>query len=127
MNGTNPYMGAPGGLEASQPTHSVELSGEQKQVLRREVAGIVSRTQSYLPEGYHVGSELSFDGDGPLATVAVEPPAGHPVSAGFSPEVDDLETGIDETDAAEVAQGLAASAAMQVMSVVGDGVTPTGR
>ncbi len=127
MNGNNPYAGAPGVVEAGQPTNDVQLSGEQKQALRREVAGIVSRTESYLPEGYHVGSELSFDGTGPLATVAVEPPAGHPVTAGFSPEIDELASGLDETDANEVAQGLAASAAMQVMSAIGDSVTPTGR
>ncbi|MCL9816545.1 DUF5811 family protein [Natronocalculus amylovorans] len=127
MNGNNPYAGAPGTVQAGQPTHGVELSGEEKEILRREVAAIVSQTQSYLPEGYHVGSELSFDGTTPLATVAVDPPAGHPVSAGFTPEVEDLKSGLNESDTAEVAQGLAASAAMQVMSAVGDSVTPTGR
>jgi hypothetical protein len=127
MNGNNPYAGAPGVVDAGQPTQDVELSRDQKLALRRAVAGIVSRTESYLPDGYAVGSELSYGSDGPTATVAVQPPAGNPVSAGFSPDPDDLETGLDDDDRDEVARGLAASAAVQVMNVVGDGVTPTAR
>jgi hypothetical protein len=127
MNGNNPYAGAPGVVDAGQPTQDVELSRDQKLALRRAVAGIVSQTESYLPDGYAVGSELSYGTNGPTATVAVQPPAGNPVSAGFSPDPDDLETGLDEADRDEVARGLAASAAVQVMNVVGDGVTPTAR
>lgn len=127
MNGNNPYAGAPGVVEAGQPSRDVDLTADQEAVLRREVAGIVARTRSYLPEGYAVGSELSYGSNGPQATVAVNPPAGHPVSAGFAPDLDDLETGLDETDRDAVAQGLAASAAHQVMQAVGDGLTPTAR
>lgn len=109
-----------------QSINAEELSGGQRDALRHAVADIVTETQSYLPEGYHVGSELT-SGNGPAATVAVDPPAGHPVTAGYSPDLDDLESGLDADTQHEVAQGLAASAVMQVMNAVGDGITPTGR
>jgi hypothetical protein len=111
-----------------QSTADVELSGGQRQALRHAVAAIVAETESYLPDGYHVGSELQ-DG-GPAATVAVDPPAGHPVTAGYTPdldELDDLEAGLDDETQREVAQGLAASAVFQVMDAVGDGITQTAR
>ncbi|GAA0522373.1 MULTISPECIES: DUF5811 family protein [Haloferacaceae] len=125
MNGNNPYAGPPGVTDAGEPA-PVDLSPEQERRLRRTVAGIVSRTESYLPDGYAVGSELSVGTDGPQATVAVNPPAGHPVTAGFTPDLDELEAGIADSDADEVARGLAASAAIQVMDAVGD-VTPTAK
>ncbi|KAB1193185.1 hypothetical protein GJR96_06890 [Haloferax sp. MBLA0076] len=127
MNGNNPYAGAPGVTGAGQPSHGAELTGEQMDSLRRVVAGIVSRTESYLPEGFAVGSELSTGPNGPLATVAVHPPVGHPVSAGFSPDADELDAGLTDEDRDEVARGLAASAAFQVMSAVGDDITPAAR
>ncbi|MCO8265848.1 DUF5811 family protein [Haloferax prahovense] len=127
MNGNNPYAGAPGVAGAGQPSANRELTVEQMDALRRAVAGIVSRTESYLPEGFAVGSELSTGANGPLATVAVHPPVGHPVSAGFSPDADDLDAGLTDEDRNEVARGLAASAAFQVMSAVGDDLTPAAR
>jgi hypothetical protein len=125
MNGNNPYAGAPGVTDAGAPA-TVDLSPDQERQLRRAVAGIVSRTESYLPDSYAVGSELSVGADGPQATVAVNPPAGHPVSAGFTPDPEDLDAGIAESDTDEVARGLAASAAVQVMDAVGD-ITPTAK
>ena len=125
MNGNNPYAGPPGVTNAGEPA-PVDLSPEQEQRLRRTVAGIVSRTESYLPDSYAVGSELSIGTEGPQATVAVNPPAGHPVSAGFSPNLDELDAGDADADANEVARGLAASAAVQVMDAVGD-ITPTAK
>ncbi|ADE02655.1 DUF5811 family protein [Haloferax volcanii] len=127
MNGNNPYAGAPGVTGAGQASADRELTVDQMDALRRAVAGIVSRTESYLPEGFAVGSELSTGANGPLATVAVHPPVGHPVSAGFSPDADDLDAGLTDEDRNEVARGLAASAAFQVMSAVGDDLTPAAR
>lgn len=127
MNGNNPYAGSPGVVGAGQPSDPIELTTEQRQLLRRAVAGIVSRTQSYLPEGYAIGSELSAGVNGPEATVAVQPPIGQPVSAGFTPDPADLEGGLDDAERDEVARGLAASAALQVMAAVGDDVVPTAR
>ncbi|WP_101294206.1 DUF5811 family protein [Halegenticoccus soli] len=127
MNANDPYAGVPGVVGAGESSHDVDLTLDQRRTLRRAVAGIVEQTRAYLPDSYTVGSELSYGADGPRATVAVHPPAGHPVSAGFAPDLDDLETGLAEEDRREVARGLAASAALQVMNAVGDGVTPTAR
>ncbi|WP_049916689.1 DUF5811 family protein [Halogeometricum pallidum] len=126
MNGNNPYAGAPGVVDAGHPEES-ELSTSEVRHLREAVAGIVSRTQTYLPEGYAVGSELSYGSNGPQATVAVRPPVGRPISAGFTPDEEDLESGLTDDDRDEVARGLAASAAFQVMNAVGDDLTPTAR
>jgi hypothetical protein len=125
MNGNYTGTGGPP-VGGGQSTSAEELSVGQKDALRVAVAGIVDETQSYLPEGYQVGSELTY-GSGATATVAVDPPAGHPVTAGYSPDPDELESGLDPDTQQEVAQGLAASAVMQVMDAVGDGITPTGR
>ncbi|MFB6244660.1 MAG: DUF5811 family protein [Halobaculum sp.] len=126
MNGNNPYAGPPGVVDAGQP-EEVDLTPKQKEALREAVANIVTRTESYLPDGYTVGSELNYGTDGPQATVAVRPPVGHAVSAGFSPSLDELAAGMDDEDRAEVAKGLAASAAVQVMNAVGDDIEPTAR
>ena len=125
MNGNNPYAGAPGVANAGKPA-TVDLTPDQERRLRRAVAGIVTQTESYLPDSYAVGSELTVGSNGPQATVAVNPPAGHPVSAGFTPDPDDLDAGIADADTDEVARGLAASAAVQVMNAIGD-VTPTAK
>jgi len=125
MNGN--YTGSGGQPVGGGHTTAVEeLSAGQKDALRHAVAGIVAETESYLPEGYQVGSELAT-ASGATATVAVDPPAGHPVTAGYSPEPDELDDGLDTETQREVAQGLAASAVLQVMNAVGDGITPTGR
>lgn len=126
MNGNNPYAGSPGVVDAGRLNQD-DLSTEQVRTLREAVAGIVTRTQSYLPEGYAIGSELSYGSNGPEATVAVRPPVGRPVSAGFAPDEDDLDSGLTDDDRDEVARGLAASAAFQVMNAVGDELTPTAR
>jgi hypothetical protein len=127
MNGNNPYAGAPGVVDAGKQSTDVELSPDERRALRRSVAAIAARTRTYLPDGYTVGSELSQGANGPEATVAVHPPVGRPVSAGFTPDPDDIEAGLEDADRDEVARGLAASAAFQVMAAVGDGVTPTAR
>ncbi|MEZ3142652.1 DUF5811 family protein [Halobaculum sp. MBLA0143] len=126
MNGNNPYAGQPGVVDAGQ-LEEVELTTDQKNALREAVANIVTRTESYLPDGYTVGSELGYGHDGPQATVAVRPPVGRAVSAGFSPSIEELTAGLDDEDREEVARGLAASAAVQVMNAVGDEIEPTGR
>jgi hypothetical protein len=128
MNGNNPYAGAPGVVGAGQPSADADdLSTAEVQRLRRAVAGIVAQTRTYLPDSYAIGSELSHGSGGPQATVAVHPPVGHPVSAGLTPDADDLQSGLSAEDCTEVARGLAASAAFQVMSTVGDDLTPTAR
>lgn len=127
MNGNTPYAGSPGVVGAGQPSEPVELNPEQRRLLRQAVSNIVARTRSLLPEGYAIGSELIDGANGPQATVAVQPPIGHPVSAGLTPKPEDLDDGLDEDEREEVARGLAASAALQTMNAIGDDLTPTAR
>ncbi|MGM0590558.1 MAG: DUF5811 family protein [Halobacteriota archaeon] len=127
MNGNNPYAGAPGVVDAGRPSQNPELTPEQVQTLRRAVAGIVAQTRTYLPDSYAIGSDLSYGMNGPRATVAVHPPVGHSVSAGFTPEDDELDGGLEAAECDEVARGLAASAALQVMTAIGGDFTPTAK
>jgi len=106
-----------------------ELTQDQRRALRQDVSRIAARTREYLPGEYIVDSEISHGSGGPQATVAVRPPVGHPVSAGFTPDQDDLDGDdlIAAEDRNEVARGLAASAALQVKRAMQEGVTPTAR
>lgn len=134
MNGNTPYAGSFDVTQAGKrsPTDIPDLTPHQKRAFRASVTSIAARTREYLPNEYIVGSEISQGTNGPQATVAVQPPVGHAVSAGFQPDGDDLdddENGnlITDEDCNEVARGLAASAALQVKQAVGDDVTPTAR
>ncbi|MFB6078969.1 MAG: DUF5811 family protein [Halarchaeum sp.] len=110
MNGNTPYAG-PNVDGASE----VELTPEQRRALRDSLARIAARTRDYLPDEYVVGAEIGSNHDGTRATVAVRPPVGNAVSAGFTPEFDEEDTDIvPASERDEVAQGLAASAALQV-------------
>lgn len=114
MNGNTPYAGLPEVTPAGRRStvDLPRLSADQRRILREHVSDIVARTREYLPDEYAIGGELRQGVDGPEATVAVEPPVGHPVSAGFAPDLEDIEDA--DFDAQEVARGLAATAALQV-------------
>ncbi|MCT9094411.1 DUF5811 family protein [Haloarchaeobius sp. HME9146] len=131
MNGNNPYAGLPGSTQAGKraDVDVPELSPDQTRALRRDVTAIAARTREFLPSEYVVNGDVTQGISGPQATVAVRPPAGHPVSAGFTPDIDDVEGEylIDPDEQAEVARGLAASAALQVKQAIQDSVTPTAR
>lgn len=131
MNGNTPYAGMPGITQAGKraPDDVPELTADQKRSLRREAATIAALTREFLPDEYAVDVDVRSGVAGPTATVAVHPPAGHPVSAGFTPEAEDIEHGevIPAEDRDEVARGLAASAALQVKQAIQDQVTPTAR
>jgi hypothetical protein len=101
------------------------LTPEQRRRLERDLARVAERTRQLLPGEFVVGSELSAGIDGPEATVAVRPPVGSVVSAGYTPE--DPDVTIDEAERADIAAGLAASAALQVKSVLADDDSPTAR
>jgi hypothetical protein len=123
VNGNTPYAGGAGTVEAGAvPVDDPELTPAQRDALRDSVARIANLTRDYLPDSYTVGSEVASD----EVTVAVRPPAGSPVSAGFRPEFDDEDDAdpIAETDRVEVARGLAASAALQVKRAFADDDTP---
>jgi len=131
MNGNTPYAGQPGTTQAGKRTSAdlVELSSEEKRRFRQDVSTIAARTRDFLPDEYAIDSDISHSAGGPQARVAVQPPVGHPVTAGFTPDEEDFdaENVVDEEDVAEVARGLAASAALQVKQAVADNVTPTAR
>jgi hypothetical protein len=131
MNGNNPYAGAPGVTEAGKRANAdvLQLSSTQKRVLRREVSRVAARTREFLPDEYVVDADVVNGSAGPTAQVAVQPPIGHPVSAGFQPDQDDIDSGepISAEDRDEVARGLAASAALQVKQALQNNVTPTAR
>lgn len=108
------------------PDEAPELTADQRRTLRADLSAITRRVQEYLPDEYVVGAEVSSGQSGPEAMVAVQPPIGHPISAGFQPDLDSEEY-ITENDREEVARGLAASAALQVKHAVSDDVSPTAR
>jgi hypothetical protein len=131
MNGNTPYAGQPGTTQAGKRANAdlVELSNDEKRRFRQDVTRIAARTREYLPDEYAIDSDISHSAGGPQARVAVQPPVGHPVTAGFTPNEEDFdaENVVDEEDVGEVARGLAASAALQVKQAVADNVTPTAR
>ncbi|SIR66002.1 DUF5811 family protein [Natronorubrum thiooxidans] len=132
MNGNTPYAGLPGETGAGQRAAAdvPELSRAQKRLLHRDVSRIAARTREFLPDEYVVDSDISSGLTGPQVTVAVRPPIGHAVSAGFTPDLEEVvaaEEVITAAERDEVARGLAASAALQVKQAVSDSVTPTAK
>lgn len=101
-----------------------ELSAEQRKLLRRELSSVAARTRELLPHEFVVGSEITSSTDGPRATVAVQPPVGHVVSAGYTPEGD---VDIDDSEQEDLAVGLAASAALQVKEAMSGETSPTAK
>lgn len=132
MNGNTPYAGLPGETGAGQRAAAdvPDLSSTQKRLLHRDVSRIAARTREFLPNEYVVDADVSSGMTGPEVTVAVRPPVGHAVSAGFTPDLEEAAAAeevitADERD--EVARGLAASAALQVKQAISNNVRPTGK
>jgi hypothetical protein len=101
------------------------LTESQRRRLERDLSAVAAQTRELLPGEFAVGSELSAGVDGPEATVAVRPPVGPVVSAGYTPE--DPDVSIDEDERTDLAQGLAASAALQVKQALAEHDSPTAR
>lgn len=101
MHGNTPYAGRP----------SEEITPAQRQALRREMAAVTARARSLLPDEFAIGAEIRRGSDGPEATVAVQPPAGSVVSAGFTTE---------DSDPAVLARDLAAGAALEARRAYDD-------
>lgn len=130
MNGNTPYAGPEGSLDPGRraPEDRPDLSRAQRRVLREGMAAIAAQTRDLLPAEYSVGGEVSAGVEGPQVTVAVRPPIGNPVSAGFTPEFGDGDPDpIPDGDREEVARGLAASAALQVKQALDGDVPPTAK
>lgn len=89
------------------------MTSEQRRVLRRDGAAVAARARELLPDEFLVGSELVDGPAGVRATVAVRPPGGTVVSAGFSLG--------EEADRADLAREIVAGAALEAMNV------PSGR
>jgi hypothetical protein len=102
-------------VESGEPT----LSPDQRRALRRDLSSVAARTREFLPGDFVVGSELTSGASGLEATIAVQPPVGAVVSAGYSPNDDDDLT-ITDDEREDLAMGLAASAALQVKQAVPD-------
>jgi hypothetical protein len=84
--------------------------------LRRELVDVATSTRALLSDEFVVGGEISGDDGALQATVAVQPPAGSVVSAGFDP---DAET--DEADVESLARDLAAGAVVEAKHAARDG------
>ncbi|MFQ3319753.1 MAG: hypothetical protein ACI8UR_001105 [Natronomonas sp.] len=93
MHGNTPHAGPA----------DIEPSSENRRALRRDLVDVATSTRDLLSDDFIIGAEIS-DNDGALhATVAVQPPAGSVVSAGF--DRDDEEDADVETLAQELAAG----------------------
>lgn len=101
-----------------------ELTTDQRRALREGLSSVASRTRELLPGEFVVGSEIVHSNSGPRATVAVQPPVGHVVSADYTP---DGEVDISPEERDDIATGLAASAALQVKDAMSDQDKPTAK
>ena len=98
-----------GGVDVDAET---AVTPERRRALRRELVDVATSTRELLPDEFVVGGEISGDPDALQATVAVQPPAGSVVSAGFDPDGD--------ADATALARDLAASAFLEARHAVPD-------
>lgn len=91
-----------------------EFAPEDRRALRRNLVDVATSTRDLLSDDFVVGGEISDD-DGALhATVAVQPPAGSVVSAGFEPE------GQEADDVESLARDLAAGAVLEAKHAAQD-------
>ncbi|QZA88899.1 hypothetical protein K0C01_01655 [Salinarchaeum sp. IM2453] len=131
MNGNTPYGGTPTVTPAGKRA-SADISDPAPDQIRRlqeNMSEIAAETRKLLPNGYLVNTNVGRGATGVKAQIAVRPPAGRPVSAGFSPSEDELQSSeiIDTDDQTEVARGLAASAILQVKQAVSSDITSVAR
>lgn len=104
MHGNSPHAGPA----------DAEPSVESRSALRRELVDVASSTRALLSDEFVVGAEISGNTDGLRATVAVQPPAGSVVSAGFDP-------GEDDPTAESLARELAAGAVLEAKRAAREG------
>jgi len=116
------YGNSPFGDDGLDPE---TLTPEQRRRLERDLSQVVQQTRELLPREFVVGSDLTAGSNGPEATVAVRPPVGPVVSAGYTPE--EADATITEAEQTDLAQGLAASAALQVKQALSGNTSPTAR
>lgn len=107
MHGNTPHDG---------PVES-EFSPEDRRALRRDLVDVATSTRDLLSDEFVVGGEISDDDGALSATVAVQPPAGSIVSAGFVSDDD----GADDPEGFEsLALDLAAGAVIEAKHAAQD-------
>jgi len=94
-----------------------DVSVEHRRALRRDLAAVAAETRELLSDEFVVGAELSGHTEGLRATVAVQPPAGSVVSAGF-------DGGADATPPDALALDLAAGAVVEAKRSARGGPRP---
>jgi hypothetical protein len=109
MHGNSPHAGP----VDTQP------SAERRRAFRRELADVAASTRALLSDEFVVGAELSGNTDDIRATVAVQPPTGSVVSAGFDP-------GADDAAVESLARDLAAGAVVEAKRAAREGPRPAG-
>ncbi|RNJ27158.1 DUF5811 family protein [Halosegnis longus] len=90
---------------------TTELTTEQRRELRAGGTAVAARTRELLPREFVIGTELVDSHDGVQAAVAVQPPNGTVVSAGF--QLSELD---EDGDTDDIARQIAAGAALEAMS-----------
>lgn len=113
------------------PWHETEPGDPQparQRALVEEVDSITAATRQYLPNSFQVHGEVTAGRSGPLVSLEVKPPIGPPVSAGLTPElVDEEHVAFSPDEREELARKLAASAAVQLRTLLGSSVNPPAR
>ena len=104
MHGNSPHAGPA----------DAEPSVERRRAFRRELVDVAASTRALLSDEFVVGAEISGNTDGLRATVAVQPPAGSVVSAGFEP-------GETDATAESLALDLAAGAVLEAKRAAREG------
>lgn len=104
MHGNTPHDG---------PVDS-EFSPEDRRALRRDLVDVATSTRDLLSDDFVVGGEITDDDGALSATVAVQPPAGSVVSAGFESDGDRAD------DVESLARDLAAGAVLEAKHAAQD-------
>ena len=112
-----------GNTQFGADVEEVSLTADQRQTLRSDLTHVATGLREVLPDDFAVGSEITSGTNGPRATIAVQPPLGSVVSAGYSPTPEKVS--ITDAEHDDLVHGLAASAALQVKQAMTDDAAPT--
>ncbi|PSQ25312.1 hypothetical protein BRD01_02105 [Halobacteriales archaeon QS_8_65_32] len=125
MNWNDSY----GGSDEAGGTAGENGAGTENRALRSNAKTVATRVRDLLPAEYDVQGDVTESASGSQALVAIQPPVGPAITAGFGIDeyADANGTAIPDDERDEVASGLAARAALQVKQAVGDALTPTAR
>lgn len=111
MHGNTPNAGLPED-ESNAGMPADGSSSECRRALRRDLVDVATSTRELLSDDFVVGAEIVDEDNGLHATVAVQPPAGAVVSAGF-----ETASG-SEADVESLARDLAAGAVLEAKHAI---------